>query len=107
MTFSGAARSTGPLEVRSVELTVRSLRAGGAPLLQEAVALPEIILNANEPSPFQIDLPMEKTPARIDVLAVYRVTPDLTAPSTAAAQHSFTVEDACSPSLHPNPLYRP
>jgi hypothetical protein len=90
-----------------VDLTVQSLRGGDTPLLQSAVALPETILYAGEPSPFQIDLPLETTPSRIDVLAVYRIAPDLSAPSSAGPQGSLSLEDACSPSRYSNPLYRP
>lgn len=107
MKLAGAARNIGQREVRSVDLTVQSLRGGDTPLLQSAVALPETILYAGEPSPFQIDLPLETTPSRIDVLAVYRIAPDLSAPSSAGPQGSLSLEDACSPSRYSNPLYRP
>jgi hypothetical protein len=89
-----------------MELTVRSLRAGDAPLPQTATAIPEIMLYASGPSPFQVDLPLEKGSSRIDVSAVYRVTPDVGAPSSAGPQETLAAEDACSPSKHPNPLNR-
>ena len=106
MKITGTARNSGQREVRSVELTVRSLRAGDVPILQTAEALPEIILYAAGPSPFQIDLPLENTPSRIDISAAYIVTLDLSAPSTAGPQGSLIVEDACAPTRYPNPVPR-
>jgi hypothetical protein len=40
MKLAGAARNIGQREVRSVDLSVQSLRAGDVPLLQTAVSLP-------------------------------------------------------------------
>jgi hypothetical protein len=106
MRLDGAVRNSGQREVRSVQLTVQSLQAGDAPLLQTAAALPEIILYASGPSPFRVDLPLEKAPSRIEVSAVYRVTPDVRAPDSAGPQGTLTAEDACSPSRYPNPVSR-
>jgi hypothetical protein len=68
--------------------------------------LPEIVLYASGPSPFRVDLPLEKAPSRIGVSAVYRVMPDVRAPDSAGPQETLTAEDACSPSWYPNPVYR-
>jgi hypothetical protein len=106
MRVSGAVRNNGQQEVRSVDLTVRSLRAGDVSLLQTAAALPEIMLYASGPSPFQIDLPLEKSPSKFQVSALYRTTPDLSAPSSVGPQGSLVIEDACAPTQHPNTLYR-
>jgi hypothetical protein len=106
MRLAGAVQNSGQREVRSVELTVRSLRAGDLPTLQTAEALPDIILYASGPSPFQIDLSLEKAPSRIDISAHYRVTPDVSSPNSAGPQGSLSVEDVCSPSRHPNSSYR-
>jgi hypothetical protein len=102
---TGAARNSGQQEVRSVELTARSLLKGEVPLLKTAEALPEIILYAHDPSPFQIDLPLEKAPTQIQVSAVYRLTPDVSAPNSAGPQRALLVADACAPTQNLNTLY--
>jgi hypothetical protein len=106
MRLTGAAHNIGQGEVRSILLTVRSVKLGDAPLLITAEALPEIILYASEPSPFQVDLQLEKTPTRIDLSAVYRVTPSVSAPDAAGPQENLGAEDVCAPSRYPNPLYQ-
>ncbi len=106
MKITGAARNSGKREVRSVSLTIRSLRTGDVPILLTAEALPEIILYAAGPSPFQIDLRLENAPSRIDISATYQVTPDLGAPSSTGPQGSLIVEDACSPSRNLNAVPR-
>lgn len=103
---TGAARNSGQEEVRSVELTVRSFLTGEVPLLKTAEALPEIILYAHDPSPFQVNLPLEKAPSRIQLSALYRLTPDVNAPDSAGPQRVLLIEDACSPTQNLNPLYR-
>jgi hypothetical protein len=67
--------------------------------------LPEIVLYASGPSPFRVDLPLEKAPSRIGVSAVYRVTPDVRAPDSTGPQGTPIAEGACSPSWYPNPVY--
>jgi len=106
MRLTGAAHNIGQGEVRSVLLTVRSVKTGDAPLLITAEALPEIILYASGPSPFQVDLQLEKTPTRIDLSAGYRVTPSVSAPDSAGPQENLAAEDVCAPSRYPNPLYQ-
>lgn len=106
MRVTGAARNIGQGEVRSILLTVRSVKLGDAPLVVTAEALPEIILYASGPSPFQVDLQLEKTPTRIDLSAVYQVTPDVSAPNTAGPQDNLVADDVCTPSRNPNPLYQ-
>jgi hypothetical protein len=69
-------------------------------------ALPEIILYASGPSPFQIDLQLEKTPTRIDLSAVYQVTPSVSAPNTAGPQENLAADDVCAPAQNPNALFR-
>ncbi len=106
MKITGAARNIGQREVRSVSLTIRSLRTGDVPILLTAEALPEIILYAAGPSPFQIDLGLENAPSRIDISAAYQVAPDLSAPSSAGPQGDLIVEDACAPTRYPNTVPR-
>ncbi len=106
MRLIGAARNIGRGEVRSVLLTVRSVKAGDAPLLVTAEALPEIILYASGPSSFQVDLQLEKTPTRIDLSAVYQMTPDVSAPSSVGPQENLAADDVCAPARYPNPLYQ-
>ena len=106
MRLTGAAHNIGQGEVRSILLTDRSVKLGDAPLLITAEALPEIILYASEPSPFQVDLQLEKTPTRIDLSAEYRVTPSVSAPDSAGPQENLAADDVCSPSRYPNALYR-
>jgi hypothetical protein len=106
MRLIGAARNAGQGEVRSILLTARSVKLGDAPLLVTAEALPEIILYASGPSPFQVDLQLEKTPTRIDLSAVYQVTPDVSAPSSVGPQGNLAADDICAPSRYPNPLYQ-
>jgi hypothetical protein len=104
--LTGAARNIGQGEVRSVLLTVRSVKPGDAPLLVTEEALPEIILYASGPSPFQVDLQLEKTPTQIDLAAAYQITPSVAAPSSAGPQENLSAADACAPSAFPNPLYK-
>ncbi len=104
--ITGAARNSGPREVRSVELTVRSLLTGEVPLLKTAEALPEIMLYAHDPSPFQVNLPLEKAPSQIQLSALYRLTPDVSAPDSAGPQRVLLIEDACAPTQNLNTLYR-
>ena len=106
MRLTGAAHNIGQGEVRSVLLTVRSVKVGDAPLLITAEALPEIILYASGPSPFRVDLQLEKTPTRIDLSAVYQVTPGASAPDSAGPQENLAAEDVCAPSRYPNALYQ-
>jgi len=94
----GAARNNGQREVRSILVTVQSLRLGDVPVLLTAEALPEIILYAAGPSPFEIDLPLESAPSRIDILTAYQVT--------AGPEGGLTLEDACAPAQYPNPISR-
>ena len=106
MRITGAAHNIGQGEVRSVLLTARSVKLGDAPLVVTAEALPEIILYASEPSPFQVDLQLEKTATRIDLSAGYRVTPSVGAPDSAGPLENLAADDVCSPSRYPNALYR-
>ena len=104
--LEGAARNSGQREVRSVFLTVTAMQAGDRPLLETAATVPEVVLYRSGPSPFQVDLSLEKPPSRIDVSAEYRMTPTVNAPDSAGPQGTLTAEDACAPSKHPNPSYR-
>ncbi|HSD50422.1 MAG TPA: hypothetical protein VLG48_03360 [Candidatus Methylomirabilis sp.] len=103
---SGAARNIGQREVRSIELTVKSVQTGPAPLVQTEVGLPDTMLYGHDPSPFQIDLPLEKTPSRIDLTARFQVTPGPIAPGAAGTPVSLAVEDACAPGRHQNTVPR-
>jgi hypothetical protein len=87
-------------------LTVKSVKLGDAPLLVTEEALPEIILHESGPSPFQVDLQLEKTPTRIDLSAAYQVTPSVGAPNFAGPQGNLAADDVCAPSRFPNPLSR-
>ncbi len=104
--ISGAARNIGHREVRSIELTVQSLQTGPAPLLQTEAGLPDTMLYGRDPSPFQIDLPLEKTPSRIDLTARFQVTPGPIAPGAPGIPGLLPVEDACSPGRHQNAVPR-
>lgn len=106
MRLTGAAHNIGQNEVRSVLLTAKSVKTGDAPILVTAEALPEIILYASGPSPFQVDLQLEKAPTRIDLSAVYQVTPSVSAQASPGSQENLAADDVCEPSRHPNPLYR-
>ncbi len=103
----GAARNIGQWEVQSIELTVQSVQTGQASLLQTGVGLPDTILYGRDPSPFQIDLPLEKTPSRIDLAARFQVTPGPGALGASGTPGLLTVEDACSPGRHQNSVPRP
>ena len=104
--INGAARNIGQREVRSIELTVRSLQTGPDPLLQSEVGLPDTMLYGRDPSPFQIDLSVEKTPSRIDLTARFQVTPGPIAPGAPGIPGLLPVEDACSPGRHQNAVPR-
>ncbi len=104
--LSGAARNIGQREVRSIDLTVRSLQTGPAPLLQTEAGLPDTMLYGPDPSPFQIDLPLEKIPSRIDLTARFQVTPGPIAPGASGTPGLLTVEDACAPGRHQNAVPR-
>jgi hypothetical protein len=104
--LSGAARNIGQREVRSIELTVRTVQTGPDPLLQTEVGLPDTILYGHDLSPFQIDLPLEKTPSRIDLTARFQVTPGPIAPGAPGTPGTLAVEDACAPGRHQNTVPR-
>jgi hypothetical protein len=104
--LAGAARNIGQRDVQSVGLTVRSLRAGEMPILLTAEALPNVMLYGRDLSPFQIDLPLEKTPSRIDLSGEYQWTPNPNSPTLSGPPEGLTVEDACAPTRHPNTVSR-
>jgi hypothetical protein len=104
--LSGAARNIGQREVQSLDLTVRSVQSGPDPLLQTEVGLPDTILYGRDPSPFQIDLPLQKTPSRIDLMARFQVTPGPIDPGAPGIPGLLTVEDACAPGRHQNTVPR-
>ena len=106
MKLTGAARNIGQRDVQSVGLRARSLRTGDTPMLLTEEALPEIILYFRDLSPFQIDLKLEKGPSRIDLFALYQVTPNPNQPNLAGPPMDLNVEDACAPSQHPNTVPR-
>jgi hypothetical protein len=102
MRLSGAAGNIGQRDVQSIMLRARSWRLGEMPLLLTEEALPEIILYWRTLSPFQIDLKLEKTPSRIDLFALYQVTPDPNQPNLAGPPMDLNIEDACSPARYLN-----
>jgi hypothetical protein len=102
MKITGAARNIGQRDVQSIMLRARSWRLGEMPMLLTEEALPEIILYWRNLSPFQIDLKLEKTPSRIDLFALYQVTPDPNQPTLAAPPMDLNVEDACAPARYLN-----
>jgi len=102
MRLSGAAGNIGQREVQSIMLRARSWRLGEMPMLLTEEALPEIILYSRTLSPFQIDLKLEKTPSRIDLFALYQVTPDPNQPNLAGPPMDLSVEDACAPARYLN-----
>lgn len=93
--FDGMARNVGGREVRLLQLGLKGVDAIN--LLQDAAALPEIVLYPGEFSPFRLRLPIKGGGARFDLLYQYRVVPPAYLPNPPpATEERFTAQDVCS-----------
>ncbi len=106
MRITGAARNIGQRNVQAMSLRARSLRTGDWPMVLTEDALPEIILYWRDLSPFQIDLQLEKAPFRVDLFALYQISPSPNQPNIAGPPMDLNIEDACATTRYPNPTPR-
>ena len=99
--LDGIARNADAKEVRFLELRLAGLDADN--LLQYAETIPDIILHKREFSPFHLQLPIQRSEARIDLFYQYH----LAAPADQSIplsppENQLTVRDVCPKAQYPS-----
>lgn len=103
----GVVQNTGPGEVRFAEVEIVSVDARDRTIASVRTAVPDVVIQTNQMSPFRLGLRTVGAEARIDLYYEYRVRSFFGMGAAQMSPERFRARDVCSESQHRVPKPQP
>ncbi len=98
--LDGVVQNTGAGEVRFVEVEIVSVDARDRTIASLRTAVPDVVIQTNQMSPFRLGLRTVGAEARIDLYYEYRVRSPFGMGVSRMSPERFRARDVCSESQH-------
>jgi len=96
----GVVQNTGPGEVRYAEVEIVSVDARDRTIASVRTAVPDVVIQTNQMSPFRLGLRTVGAEARIDLYYEYRARSVFGMGASQMSPERFRARDVCSESQH-------
>jgi hypothetical protein len=103
----GVVQNTGPGEVRYAEVEIVSVDGRDRTIASVRTAVPDVVIQTNQMSPFRLGLRTVGAEARIDLYYEYRVRSFFGMGAAQMSPERFRARDVCSESQHRVPKPQP
>jgi len=100
LSVEGVVQNTGPGEVRYAEVEIVSVDGRDRTIASVRTALPDVVIQTNQMSPFRLGLRTVGAEARIDLYYEYRARSVFGMGASQMSPERFRARDVCSESQH-------
>jgi hypothetical protein len=100
LSVEGVVQNTGPGEVRYAEVEIVSVDARDRTIASVRTAVPDVVIQTNQMSPFRLGLRTVGAEARIDLYYEYRARSVFGMGASQMSPERFRARDVCSESQH-------